>query len=190
MSTYSGGVPWDRGNQDTRDTGQRIAQLPVGTPDWTQFPYHPPGSWERALVYLAAGYRPTDEDMDALHTWNGLSNRQQQDYLNRAREFRLAVLEAAVQPLQDNSPLTLDELVSAVSDSTQLGSPQDLASVFRAILTMNMAPNPEDTNGLTTRVKHIYLDHRYTVQGHYYAIRKKDLVTFARQHLKAHNNQS
>ena len=48
------------------------APLRDGEPDYNVHPYHPRGTWRRALLFLSLGYRPSAEDLAALAEWNTL----------------------------------------------------------------------------------------------------------------------
>lgn len=97
--------PWDPG----RFAG--LPRVPETGLDPNHHPVHPPGTWESALTCMAAGYRPTPEDVRALEHWTkDLTPTQRREYLTRQRAARLRIHAAARKVLARREVVALSAL--------------------------------------------------------------------------------
>lgn len=165
--------PW-RGPVNPFDPGRGRRLLVHGTPDWAVYPYHRPGTWERALVFMSAGYHPEPEDLAALEAWSRRPELERSAYLRKARATRSAVTQAAFQALERGEVLGADQLSRRIAG--QPGVPHNNAA--REVLKTVLPWSPEDGVVPSSVVHKMYMADGGGRPGHYFARRADTLLEF------------
>ena len=164
---------WE-GPVNTFDPGRGRRLLVHGTPDWAVYPYHRPGTWERALVFMSAGYHPEPEDLAALEAWSRRPELERSAYLRKARATRRAVTQAAFQALERGEVLGADQLSRRIAG--QPGVPHNNAA--REVLKSVAPTDPEAVTTPSSVVLKMYMADGGGRPGHYFARRADTLLEF------------
>lgn len=109
------------------------APLRDGEPDYNIHPYHPRGTWRRALLFLSLGYRPSAEDLAALAEWNTLDKFQRKAILERDRDRRATTISAAREALEPGEVLGAYALGQRIGGAPGVPHAKAAATILRAL---------------------------------------------------------
>lgn len=173
---------WDISRPELWDPGQwsRLPPLPEAGLDPNRYPCHRRGTWESALATLAAGYRPTPEDVKALRHWTkDLTTSQRRAYIYERRAARVEIVATARQTMgrREVVPLSaLERRVHAHLDGKH--SHTVIKDTLTALATLTML-DAEAEPGVRS-VANMYRQH-YVLLGkhvHYFSRSRKNLEAY------------
>ncbi|MGP9758762.1 hypothetical protein [Corynebacterium sp. AOP12-C2-36] len=151
-------------------------------PDWDRYPWHPVGSWERAMVYRLAGFPVTPEDAAALAVHDSRPDKRGDGLaLQRQRKRVIRALRDLVGT---------GEVVSAEHLAGRAEDPQGAADLLRGLTPIGATVGEDERRpyglaGGGHGLCRTYLSaDTFTVSGHFLARGPLALLAFRGKHLR------
>lgn len=151
-------------------------------PDWDRYPWHPVGSWERAMVYRLAGFPVTPEDAAALAVHDSRPDKRG-DGLALQRQ-RKRVIRALRDLVGTGEVVSVEHLAGRAED------PQGAADLLRGLTPISATVGEDERRpyglaGGGHGLCRTYLSaDTFTVSGHFLARGPLALLKFRRKHLR------
>lgn len=162
---------WDISRPGTWDPGRwsDLPPRPEAGLDPNRYPCHVPGTWESALATLAAGYRPTPQEVHALRHWTkDLTDSERRAYLQQQRQARLEIVATAREVMARREVVPLSVLERRVH--ARLCGKHSHPTIKNMLTTM-ATPTMLDAEAGTRAVANMYRQH-YVLLGkhvHYFS---------------------
>ncbi|WP_312976337.1 hypothetical protein [Corynebacterium sp.] len=152
-------------------------------PDWDRFPWHPVGSWERALVYRLAGVPVTPEDAAALAAHDRRPDKDR-EYSKAMHRRHIRVVRALRHLVNPGEVVSLDYLAGCTED------PDSAADLLRRMTPVGATVGEDERRphrlaggGHGLSITYLSGD-LFTVSGHFLARGPLALLAFRGKHLR------
>lgn len=152
------------------DPAYGARHMVAGTPDWNQCPYHPRGTWERALAFMSQGFHPEPADLKALQEWQKLSHAQRVGYMSQQRRQRIHIAWYAWQVLQPGEVLVSRKLAQRIAQLDGAPGYHAVEQTLRSFTPMTLGGNFTygNNNPNQRQVHRMYVSYA-GIQGHYFS---------------------